>query len=103
MGASRFTCTLAPAACSSYARVTIADTQGDTARACPRHAVAALNGITGGRVIWPTPAGSTSMSARPCASPKNALSCAGQSRVTAIHPQALPQILIATIRRSPCH
>ena len=52
MAASRFTCTLAPAACSSYAGVTIADTQGDTARACPQHTVAALNGITGAHVIW---------------------------------------------------
>jgi hypothetical protein len=50
-GANRFTCALAPA-CSSYARVTIADTEGDTARACPQHAVAALNGIIGARVIW---------------------------------------------------
>src|SRR5258708_32904249 len=31
MGASRFTCTLAPAACNFYARVTLADTQGETA------------------------------------------------------------------------
>ena len=52
MDASRFTCTLAPAACSSYARVTIADAQGETARACPRHAVAALSGITAASVIW---------------------------------------------------
>lgn len=34
------------------ARVTLADTQRETARACPRHAVAALNGITGARVVW---------------------------------------------------
>jgi hypothetical protein len=50
-GTNRFTCALAPA-CRSYARVTIADTEGDTARACPCHAVAALNGVTGARVIW---------------------------------------------------
>jgi hypothetical protein len=49
MGASRFTCT--PAACSSYARVTLADAEGETARACPRQAVAALNGIAGARVM----------------------------------------------------
>ncbi len=30
----------------------IADAQGETARACPRHAVAALNGIIRARVIW---------------------------------------------------
>jgi hypothetical protein len=28
------------------------DTEGETARACPRHAVAALNGIAGARVMW---------------------------------------------------
>jgi hypothetical protein len=81
MGASRFTCTLAPAACSSYARVTLADTQGETARACPRHAVAALNGITGARVIWADTRGVTSTSAPPCTSPKNASSSAGRPRV----------------------
>ncbi len=52
MSARRFTCTLAPAACSSYARVTLADTEGETARACPRHALTALNGIAGARVLW---------------------------------------------------
>jgi hypothetical protein len=35
-----------------YARVTIADAQGASACACPRHAVAALDDISGGRVDW---------------------------------------------------
>ena len=52
---TRFTCSLTKAdepACPSYARVTITDSAGDTARACPRHAVAALDGITGAHVNW---------------------------------------------------
>ena len=39
-------------ACQSYARVTITDSEGATARGCPRHAVAALDGITGAHVDW---------------------------------------------------
>ena len=53
MAQTRFTCTLTTAdepACQSYARVTIADAQGASARACPRHAVAALDGISGAHV-----------------------------------------------------
>jgi len=55
MAQTRFTCTLTTAdepACQSYARVTIVDADGASARACPRHAVAALNGITGAHVDW---------------------------------------------------
>ena len=55
MAQTRFTCTLTRAdepACQSYARVTITDLTGDSARACPRHAVAALDGIDGARVDW---------------------------------------------------
>ena len=55
MTQTRFTCTLTRAdepACQSYARVTISDAQGDSDRACPRHAVAALDGITGAHVDW---------------------------------------------------
>jgi hypothetical protein len=55
MAQTRFTCTLTRAderACPSYARVTIADAEGATARGCPRHAVAALDGIRGARVNW---------------------------------------------------
>ena len=33
----------------SYARVTIIDSQGASGRACPRHAVAALDGISQAR------------------------------------------------------
>ena len=36
----------------SYARVTIVDSGGTSARGCPRHAVAALNGIASAHVNW---------------------------------------------------
>jgi len=55
MAHTRFTCTLTKAdepACPSYAPVTITDSEGDSARACPRNAVAALDGITGTHVDW---------------------------------------------------
>ena len=55
MAQTRFTCSLTRAdepACLSYARVTIADSEGATARGCPRHAVAPLDGITGAHVDW---------------------------------------------------
>ena len=55
MAQTRFTCTLTRAdepACQSYARVTIVDAAGAAARGCPRHAVAALDGITGAHVDW---------------------------------------------------
>jgi hypothetical protein len=55
MAQTRFTCTLTTAdapECQSYARVTITDAEGTTARGCPRHAVAALNGIASARVDW---------------------------------------------------
>ena len=56
MTQTRFTCTLTTAdepPCQSYARVTITDAEGATAHGCPRHAVSALDGITGARVDWP--------------------------------------------------
>ncbi len=55
MTQTRFTCTLTRAdepACQSYARVTIVDTEGATTRGCPRHAAAALDGITDAHVDW---------------------------------------------------
>lgn len=55
MTATRFQCTLTTPSeppCESYARVTIIDTEGATARGCPRHAVAALDGIIGAYVDW---------------------------------------------------
>ena len=55
MTQTRFTCTLTrayEAACQSYARVTIVDGRADSSRACPRHAVAALDGISRARVDW---------------------------------------------------
>ena len=55
MTQTRFTCTLTRAdepACQSYARVTIVDSEGASARACPRHAVAALDCIASAHVDW---------------------------------------------------
>ena len=55
MTQTRFTCTLTQAdepAYPSYARVTIMDAGGDSARACPGHAVAALDGIASAHVDW---------------------------------------------------
>jgi hypothetical protein len=51
----RFQCILTRAGepeCTTYARVTITDAEGTSARACPPHAVAALDGIDGARVDW---------------------------------------------------
>jgi hypothetical protein len=51
----RFRCALTRSdepECTSYARVTIVDATRDSARACPQHAVAALDGIDGARVDW---------------------------------------------------
>jgi hypothetical protein len=55
MPGPRFTCTLTNAAetvCGEIARVTIVDAAGDRGRGCPRHAVAAMDGIDGARVDW---------------------------------------------------
>ena len=55
MAQTRFTCTLTKAdkpGCQTYARVTIMDSGGACAPACPRHAVAALDGITSAHVDW---------------------------------------------------
>jgi hypothetical protein len=55
MPGDRFRCVLTRSdepECTSYARVTIIDATGDSARACPQHAVAALDGIDGARVDW---------------------------------------------------
>jgi hypothetical protein len=51
----RFRCTLTIAdepPGGSYARVTIVDAVGETARGCPRHAAAALDAIAGAHVDW---------------------------------------------------
>jgi hypothetical protein len=50
MAQTRFTCTLTRA--DEPARVTIVDSEGASARACPRHGVVALDGITGAGVDW---------------------------------------------------
>ena len=56
MAQTRFTCTHSPESTNPHAsptqRVTIVDSEDVTARGCPRHAVAALDGITGGHVHW---------------------------------------------------
>jgi hypothetical protein len=74
MAQTRFTCTLTTSdepACQSYARVTIADTEGASARACPRHAIAALDGITCAHVDWADSKGLNEWSAKPLSCPKN--------------------------------
>jgi hypothetical protein len=38
--------------CTTYARVTVTDTTGDSARACTTHAIRGLEGIDGARVDW---------------------------------------------------
>ena len=55
MAQTRFACILTRAdepSCQSYARVTIVDAERASARACPRHAVAALDGTTRAHVDW---------------------------------------------------
>ncbi len=55
MAQTRFTCRFTKAdepSCQSYARVTIVDAEGAIARGCPRHAVAALDGIADAHVDW---------------------------------------------------
>jgi hypothetical protein len=55
MAQTRFNCSLTRAdepACKSYARATIVDSENAAARGCPRHAVAALDGIAGAHVDW---------------------------------------------------
>ncbi len=55
MAQTRFTCTLTRAdepARQTYARVTIMDCERASARGCPRHAVAALDGIASAHVDW---------------------------------------------------
>ena len=50
MTARRFQCR--EGQCDRYARVTIEDATHQQDRACPRHAVEALNGLAGAQVIW---------------------------------------------------
>jgi hypothetical protein len=50
MAGQRFRCM--EGKCDRYARVTIQDAEGQRDRACPRHAVAALDGLAGAQVIW---------------------------------------------------
>jgi len=53
--ADRFRCALTRSdepQCTTYARVTVTDVTGDSARGCTRHAIAALDGIDGARVDW---------------------------------------------------
>jgi len=83
----RFQCALTIAdepPCASYARVTIVDAAGETARGCPRHAVAALDGIAGGRVDW---ADSRGLNEFECA----ALELSGDRSLLAARPEAEPE------------
>ena len=55
MEENRFKCSLTTADepdCNSYAKVTVTDAEGETARGCPKHALAALEGIKGARIDW---------------------------------------------------
>jgi hypothetical protein len=52
MDASRFLTISDERPCGRYARVTVIDLDGESARGCVRHAVQALNGIAGLRVDW---------------------------------------------------
>jgi hypothetical protein len=55
MDANWFRCSLTiadEAPCERYARVSVTDLTGESARGCARHAVQALNGIIGLRVEW---------------------------------------------------
>ena len=55
MASNRFTCSLTQAdeaPCTNYARVTVTDAEGGSARGCPKHAMIALECITGARVDW---------------------------------------------------
>jgi hypothetical protein len=38
--------------CDRYARVSIEDAERQRVRACPRHAVAALDGLAGAHIVW---------------------------------------------------
>jgi hypothetical protein len=50
MTAQRFQCM--DGHCDRYARVTVEDAEGERARACARHAVAALEHLAQARVVW---------------------------------------------------
>ena len=55
MAQTRFTCSLSKTnepTCRLYARLTIVDCEGATARGCPHHAVATLDAISGAHVDW---------------------------------------------------
>jgi hypothetical protein len=67
--------------CGSYARVTIVDATGETARGCPRHAVAALDGIAGARVDWADSRGLNEFE-------RTALELSGERSLLATRPEA---------------
>jgi hypothetical protein len=93
MTPTRFTCTLTCAdesACQSYARVTIVDAEGVTARGGPRHAVAASIASPAPASTGPTPRASTSGSARPWSWPKSEASSAKPGRPGTITMAASP-------------
>ena len=76
MTETRFTSTLTTTAdepkCQSYARVPIRiDTEGATASGCPRHAVAALDGIADTSALGQIPRDLTSGNAKPLSCLRN--------------------------------
>jgi hypothetical protein len=74
MAQTRFTCSLTRAdepSCQSYARVTIVDSEGATARGCVRHAVAALDGIIGAHVDWTDSKGLNEWERKALSCPRN--------------------------------
>lgn len=82
----RFQCTLTIAdepPCGSYARVTIVDAVGETARSCARHAVASLDGIAGARVDWADSRGLNEFE-------RTALELSGERSLLAARPEAEP-------------
>jgi hypothetical protein len=76
MTAQRFPCI--DAQCNRYARVTVEDAQGERGRACARHAVAALEGLTGARVIWEDTRGISSARPPHCESRRSGPSSPGR-------------------------
>jgi len=78
MANTRFTCTLTTTdqpACTSYARVTITDSGGDTARGCPPPCCRrARRHHRSPRGLGRLPGAQTSTSARPWSCPRSAAS-----------------------------
>ena len=79
MTAQRFRCM--EKQCDRYARVTVEDAEGERARACARHAVAALDGLAMPVSSGKTPGASTSTRPPRYGSRRSGPSSAGQMGV----------------------